>query len=43
MPYFNDLCTTDSTQCGLNDQYKDFSFKMQPTILGMTSTSQEDF
>ena len=43
VPYFNDLCTTDSTQCGLNDQYKDFSFKMQPTVLGMTDTSEEDF
>ena len=43
VPFFNDLCTEDSTQCALNDQYKDFSFKMQPTILGMTSTAQEDF
>ena len=43
VPYFNDLCTADSTQCGLNDQYKDYSFSMQNTILGMTSTSEEDF
>ena len=42
VPYFMDLCSVDSTTCYM-DQYKDFSYKMQPQVLAMKSTSQDDF
>ena len=42
VPYFMDLCAADSSTCYM-DQYKDFSFKMQPTVLSMTDTSLDDF
>lgn len=37
-----DLCEADATTCYM-DQYKDFSYQEQPTILGMKTTSQDDF
>ena len=37
-----DLCEADASTCYM-DQYKDFSYKEQPTILGMKTTSQDDF
>ena len=38
VPYFMDLCEADSSTCYM-DEYKDFAFEKQSTILGMKSTS----
>ena len=41
VPYFMDLCDAGIT-C-LSNEYKDFAYEQQATILGMTDTSQNDF
>ena len=43
MPYFIDNCMTDSTTCGLIDQYKDYGFEQQPAVLAETETSKDQF
>ena len=43
MPYFIDNCMTDATTCSLIDEYKDYAFQQQPSILAEVNTSKDDF
>ena len=43
VPYFMDLCIESSGAQCYSKQYKDFSFQMQSTVLGMKDTSLNDF
>lgn len=42
VPYFMDLCISDSTKC-FNNEYRDFSYANLDTVLSMKDTSQDDF
>ena len=43
IPYFMDNCMVDSTQCGLIDQYKDYSFNVQASVLAEDTISKDAF
>ena len=43
VPYFMDLCVESANATCLSNEYKDFAFTKQGTILSMKDTSQNDF
>ena len=42
VPYFMNMCIADSTKC-FSDDYRNFAFDQQSTILSMKDTSKDDF
>ena len=42
VPYFMDLCISDSTKC-FSNEYRDFSYDQLSTVLSMKDTSKSDF
>ena len=42
MPYFMDNCMTDSTQCNMMNDYKEYCWKMQDDVLAWDTLSKQE-